>query len=355
MGGFQGALQGLHAGNEIQRKDLLSKQAQQKLTRQMDADQMLRDVLAQQQQAGDMHPVSIANALISTGHPDLVDKGFGIQKDFRSKVKTTQPVLKDGQEFTQPIFDDGSFGEVSSLPRPVRPMQVNQGNQVSFIDPNSLQSRGAVGVGMSPGESARLAQSAQQFGASHGLAQQNSAMQAQKLMMEMDPAFQAQKAASVAAGKQQALNSVEAKKALPGVIDKANESINLIDNLIGNKDKNIPEHPGLRISVGGSSPIGSATAFVHRGSDAADFARRMEQIGGQQFLQAFESLKGGGAITEVEGQKATQAISRMNTASSEPEFIKAAEEFREVINKGLIRAKSAAGEKANSDGWGDLR
>lgn len=187
MGGFQGALQGLHAGNEIKRKDLLSQQAQQKLTRQMDADQMLRDVLAQQQQAGDMHPVSIGNALIGTGHPDLVNQGLGIMKDFRTKVKTTQPVLKDGQEFTQPIFDDGSFGEVSSLPRPVRPMQVNQGSQVSFIDPNSLQSRGAVGVGMAPGESARLAQSASQHA-------DNMGMQNQRLTMDrraqVQPKFQ---------------------------------------------------------------------------------------------------------------------------------------------------------------------
>ncbi len=183
MGGFHGALQGLQAGNEIKRKDLLAQQQQQKLTRDMESRQLLQDTLAKQQQAGDMHPVSIANALISTGHPELANQGFGLLKDFRSKVKTTNKVLKDGQEFTQPIFDDGTFGEVNSMPNPVRPMQVNQGSQVSFIDPNSLQQRGAVGVGMSPGDGARLAQGERHHQANYAIdiiKAQNAIREAQK-------------------------------------------------------------------------------------------------------------------------------------------------------------------------------
>jgi hypothetical protein len=55
------------------------------------------------------------------------------------------------------------------------------------------------------------------------------------------------------------------------------------------------------------------------------------QIEGKTFLEAFESLRGGGAITEVEGAKGQQAISRMNKAQSEVEYIKAARELQDVV------------------------
>ena len=71
-------------------------------------------------------------------------------------------------------------------------------------------------------------------------------------------------------------------------------------------------------------------------------------------MQAYQGLKGGGQITEVEGKKATDAISRMNTAASEPEFRKAVEDFQTVIKQGLYRAKAKAGGKQSSmsaGGW----
>ena len=54
----------------------------------------------------------------------------------------------------------------------------------------------------------------------------------------------------------------------------------------------------------------------------------MEKIKGGLFLQAFESLKGGGQITELEGQKATQAAARLNEAQSPEAFRDALAEVR---------------------------
>jgi hypothetical protein len=79
------------------------------------------------------------------------------------------------------------------------------------------------------------------------------------------------------------------------------------------------------------------------GSDAASYERRQLQIEGKTFLEAFESLRGGGAITEVEGAKGQQAISRMNKAQSEVEYVKAARELQEVVRKGVERARTKAG------------
>ena len=72
----------------------------------------------------------------------------------------------------------------------------------------------------------------------------------------------------------------------------------------------------------------------------------LNQIQGRQFLEAFESLKGGGQITQIEGEKATQAISRMNTAQSEAEFRAAANEFKNIVSNVIRRAQAKAGGNA---------
>ena len=54
----------------------------------------------------------------------------------------------------------------------------------------------------------------------------------------------------------------------------------------------------------------------------------MEKIKGGIFMEAFATLKGGGQITEKEGEKATQAAARLNEAQSAPAFRDALEEVR---------------------------
>ncbi|HSW61858.1 MAG TPA: hypothetical protein VLH56_00840, partial [Dissulfurispiraceae bacterium] len=43
--------------------------------------------------------------------------------------------------------------------------------------------------------------------------------------------------------------------------------------------------------------------------------------------------------TEIEGQRATQAINRMNASTSEREFKAAADELRTILNQGIQRAE----------------
>jgi hypothetical protein len=86
------------------------------------------------------------------------------------------------------------------------------------------------------------------------------------------------------------------------------------------------------------------------GSDTASFELRQKQIEGQAFLDAFQTLKGGGQITEIEGKKATDAIARMNASGSEAEFTKAAKEFQDVIRTGADRARKRipAGQQSSA-------
>lgn len=74
------------------------------------------------------------------------------------------------------------------------------------------------------------------------------------------------------------------------------------------------------------------------GTESYRFGTRARQLEGQAFLQAFEALKGGGAITEIEGQKATQAIGRLDTAQSAEDYRAALNDLRSVVNNARIRA-----------------
>lgn len=100
------------------------------------------------------------------------------------------------------------------------------------------------------------------------------------------------------------------------------------------------DHPGRETSTGTSSILDPRN-FVP-GTNAKDFKAILDQIKGSAFLQAFDSLKGGGAITEIEGQKATNAIARLDTSQTDKEFKNALTELQDVVSNALTRTKESA-------------
>jgi hypothetical protein len=72
-------------------------------------------------------------------------------------------------------------------------------------------------------------------------------------------------------------------------------------------------------------------------SETARVKARIDQIKGGVFLQAFEALKGGGQITELEGQKAEQAMGRLGTSQSLEDYQEALKELRFYIDIGRRR------------------
>jgi hypothetical protein len=141
----------------------------------------------------------------------------------------------------------------------------------------------------------------------------------------------------------------QAQAELPGAIDQANTTLALLDDMIGKPqkvDKNgkvIEEgtapHPGFVDAVGATWRPG---ARLIPGTDAAGFQAMYDQATGTAFLQAYDTLRGGGAIANEEGKRATAAITRMNLAQSEKEFIKAGREFQEIIRNGVRKAEEKA-------------
>ena len=148
-----------------------------------------------------------------------------------------------------------------------------------------------------------------------------------------DPTLQGDIAGARAGATVTARSGAEAAMNAPRVITQGEDTIRLVDDLL--------KSPGFSQAVGSSR-----LAQLQRvpGTPARDFDIRLEQLKGQQFLQAYETLKGGGHITEVEGKKATDALSRMDASSTEREFINAAREFQAAIRVGIERAKKAQGQ-----------
>jgi len=185
--------------------------------------------------------------------------------------------------------------------------------------------------------------------------QQRLNLDVRKLAQDSDPDFVRKLAQARETGVAAAKDATTAAKVLPQVVSSANQTLSLIDTMIGKRDdkgnlvKGATPHPGFEASVGATLTPGMR--FVP-GSDAADFQSYFDQVKGGAFLQAFETLKGGGAITEKEGEKGTAALNRMNLAQSEKEFVTAAREFQNVVRAGVQRAQAkvpAAAGAANID------
>jgi hypothetical protein len=152
----------------------------------------------------------------------------------------------------------------------------------------------------------------------------------------VDPNQVAQNAATIAGATAQASTTAKAGATAtaqaPQSVENANNMLSVLDKAIN--------HPGRELATGFSSTFNK---FQPAGSQARDFLTVTDQIKGAAFLQAFESLKGGGQITEVEGKKGTDAIARLNEAQSEGEYLAALNDFKAIVTRGKERAEGRLG------------
>jgi hypothetical protein len=144
-------------------------------------------------------------------------------------------------------------------------------------------------------------------------------------------------------------NQIANARTLPGAMEQMNSTLNTIDRMIGDTTINdkgelvkgkVEPHAGFESVVGSTWMPGQR--FIP-GTKAADFDTMLDQVKGASFMEAYRTLKGGGQITEVEGEKATQALNRMQRSQSEEEFVRAAREFQTHLRKGMADAQRQAG------------
>lgn len=140
---------------------------------------------------------------------------------------------------------------------------------------------------------------------------------------------------------------------LPGLAADAAEHLRQVDAL--------RNHEGRKGNMWWHSKAGAylPDSSIPGNTAAGDAVARLNQIKGGAFLDAFKALKGGGQITEIEGKKATDAIARMNRATSEAEFNAALDDYSGAIKRGLDKLHASAGVQPpggfrGNDGWQTL-
>jgi hypothetical protein len=131
-------------------------------------------------------------------------------------------------------------------------------------------------------------------------------------------------------GSIEGTNSANAAAELGGIITTAEGTISLIDAVM-----NDPALDSITGMIQGNLPPMSQAGV--------DLNIKLDQLKGKAFLEAFESLKGGGSITETEGKVATAAMARLDRAQSSEEYRKALKELRDVLETGMARARAKVG------------
>lgn len=130
-------------------------------------------------------------------------------------------------------------------------------------------------------------------------------------------------------------NTGQAQFDLPTATNNANMALSEID--------------AIRKSPGISTGLPSVVLNQIPGTDWYGFQQRVDQAKAGAFLQAYNSLRGGGAISDAEGAKATASLARLNTAQNKKDFLAALDDFEGVIKRGLAVANQKAGGTATQE------
>jgi hypothetical protein len=118
-----------------------------------------------------------------------------------------------------------------------------------------------------------------------------------------------------------------AQVAAPGDIAAADSALNILDQ--------IETSPYLERGTGASS-----YGNMIPGTGGYDFQNLVDQSKSGAFATAIQQMRGLGSLSNAEGDTATKAINRMNTATSTEAFMQALNDYKAVVLKGKARAES---------------
>jgi hypothetical protein len=90
--------------------------------------------------------------------------------------------------------------------------------------------------------------------------------------------------------------------------------------------------PNLEDALGFEGIVRGFASNVGLDPNVARVNEMIKQIRGDVFLQAFEKLKGGGQITELEGMKAEQAMARLGQMQSHGDYVNSLKELRFYVD-----------------------
>ena len=144
---------------------------------------------------------------------------------------------------------------------------------------------------------------------------------------------------------QQVVRGSEAGQEIEADRGSLNSKLALSENLLGTIESVIgrPEGNGFT-AIQPADALSAVLGMIdgRRGGVTqaqTDLISKIDYIKSSAFMQAFESLKGGGQITEKEGEAATLALARLERVQSPEEFTKGLQEFVGIIRKGMVNTQ----------------
>jgi GH24 family phage-related lysozyme (muramidase) len=121
----------------------------------------------------------------------------------------------------------------------------------------------------------------------------------------------------------------EAEAAQPRAVEQGAGMLQVIDSILDD-----PYLPSMTGSMQGRMP--------NTTEDAVRVQSKFDQLQGQVFMKAYQELKGGGAISDFEANKAEQAFARISDPRmSDADYKKALQDLRSVIAAGVEKAGGA--------------
>ena len=152
---------------------------------------------------------------------------------------------------------------------------------------------------------------------------------------------------------QQVIRGSEAAKDVEedrgGLISKlalANNLLGRIEAIIGRPEGNgftaIPQNPDLEAVLGSVQGKIPMNMFFDQGK--TDVLVDIDYIKSNAFMQAFESLKGGGQITEKEGEAATAALAKLSRLQDPEKFKAGLQDFVNIIRIGMANNRNLIDE-----------
>ena len=124
----------------------------------------------------------------------------------------------------------------------------------------------------------------------------------------------------------------QAQVAAPGDIASGEMALDLLNQIRTN--------PELPYATGTMAGLGANKA---PGTGRYGFQNLVDQAKNGAFLSAIQQMRGMGALSNAEGQAATSAITRMDTALSQQDFLKALDDYEQIVIRGVERARQRGG------------
>ena len=131
---------------------------------------------------------------------------------------------------------------------------------------------------------------------------------------------------------QEAVGQSEGKAiaSAPADMQAAEEALNIVNQ--------IKVNPYIDRGTGMSSYLNSVP-----GTGGYDFQNLVDQSKSGAFLTAIQQMRGLGTLSNAEGQTATAAVARMDTATSKEAFTKALDDYERIIRKAYDKAAGRVG------------